>query len=183
MRIIAGKWRGRVLRAPKGRAVRPTADRVRESIFGILGNRVEGVAVLDLFAGTGALGLEALSRGALSAVLVEADPVACEVIRKNVESLSAGGAEILRMDYRRALRRLQSRGRRFGLLFLDPPYRAGIARAAALALSASGVTEPGAIAVVEEAARSPRAEMPPAWTLWVERLYGDTRVSLYEVAA
>jgi len=181
MRIIAGKWRGRILRAPRGRSVRPTADRVRESIFGILGDRVPGAAVLDLFAGTGAMGLEALSRGAASAILVETDSAACEVMRHNVESLGAEEAEILGMDYRRALRRLAFRKRQFRLLFLDPPYGKGIAARAARAVASCGVAEPGATVVVEEAARSPLPVMPPEWDVANERLYGDTRVLLYEV--
>lgn len=181
MRIIAGRWRGRRLYAPKGRGVRPTSDRVRESIFGILGPRVAGAAVLDLFGGTGAMGLEALSGGAVSAVLVEADAAACEVLRRNVESLGAREVEILRMDYRRALRHLKSRERRFRLLFLDPPYGKGIAARAAGEVASCGVAEAGATVVVEEAARAPLPEMPPGWTFADDRLYGDTRVLLYEI--
>lgn len=162
--------------------MRPTSDRVRESIFGILGPRIPGAAVLDLFSGTGAMGLEALSRGAVSAVLVEADAVACEVLRRNVDSLDALEAEVLRMDYRRALRRLKARERRFRLLFLDPPYGKGIAARAAGEVASCGVAEAGATVVVEEAARSPLPEMPPGWILADDRLYGDTRVLLYEVS-
>jgi 16S rRNA (guanine966-N2)-methyltransferase len=182
MRIIAGRWRGRTLSAPKGHGVRPTQDRVRESIFGILGTRVAGAAVLDLFAGTGAMGLEALSRGAGSAVLVEADAAACEVLRRNVESLGAPEAEILRMDYRRALRRLKSRERRFRLLFLDPPYGKGIAARAAEEVAGCAVAEPGATVVVEEDSRSPLPRMPAGWNVTDDRRYGDTRVLLYEIS-
>ena len=85
MRVVAGKWGGRVLRAPRGLTVRPTGDRVREAVFGILGDRVEGASVLDLFAGTGAMALEALSRGAAGAVLVESSPEALEVAGRNVQ--------------------------------------------------------------------------------------------------
>lgn len=138
--------------------------------------------MLDLFSGTGAMGLEALSRGAVSAVLVEADAVACEVLRRNVESLDAMEAEILRMDYHRALRRLKARERRFRLLFLDPPYGKGIAARAAGEVASCGVAEAGATVVVEEAARSPLPEMPPGWTFADDRRYGDTRVLLYEVS-
>lgn len=161
--------------------MRPTSDRVRESIFGILGPRVAGAAVLDLFSGTGAMGLEAISRGAAAAVLVEAEDAACEVLRRNVESLGAREAEILRMDYRRALRRLKSRELRFRLLFLDPPYGKGIAARAAGEVASCGVAEAGATVVVEEAARSPLPVMPPGWIFADDRLYGDTRVLLYEV--
>lgn len=162
--------------------MRPTADRVRESVFGILGPRVPGAAVLDLFSGTGAMGLEAVSRGAASAVLVESDSTACRVLRRNVESLGAREAEILRMDYRKALRYLKTRGRRFRLLFLDPPYGKGIAARAAGEVASSGVAAEGATVVVEEAARSPVPETPRGWIFAEDRLYGDTRILLYEVS-
>ncbi len=161
--------------------MRPTSDRVRESIFGILGARVAGAAVLDLFAGTGAMGLEALSRGAVAAVLVEADAAACEVLRRNVDSLGASEAEILRMDYRRALRFLESRGRRFRLLFLDPPYGKGFASRAAGEVASCGVAEPGATVVVEESAREDVSPMPPGWVVADDRRYGDTRVIFFEI--
>lgn len=161
--------------------MRPTSDRVRESIFGILGPRVAGAAVLDLFAGTGALGLEALSRGAASAVLVEADPVAFSVLRRNVDSLEAEGAETLAMDYRRALRWLKGGARRFRVVFLDPPYGTGMASRAAVETAASGVAEPGATVVVEDAARSGPPEVPEGWRLAEERVYGDTRVTMFEI--
>lgn len=161
--------------------MRPTSDRVRESIFGILGAQVVGADVLDLFAGTGALGLEALSRGAASAVLVEADPVAFAVMRRNVRSLGADAAELLPMDYRQALRRLGERGRRFRLVFLDPPYGRGAASRAAADTAASGVAESGATVVVEEAARSDVPEAPEGWRFLDERVYGDTRVTMFEI--
>lgn len=167
--------------APKGRAVRPTADRVRESVFGILGSRVKGAGVLDLFAGTGALGLEALSRGALSAVLVEQDPAAFSVLRRNVETLRAERAEVLMMDYRRALRHLKSRGRRFRLVFLDPPYGKGLASRAAEEMESCGVALPGATVVVEESAREAVPPMPPGWEIADDRRYGDTRVIFFEI--
>jgi 16S rRNA (guanine966-N2)-methyltransferase len=162
--------------------VRPTSDRVRESIFNLLGPRVAGADVLDLFAGTGALGLEALSRGAASAVLVESDPVALAIIRQNVELLGAEGSELLPMDYRRALRRLAARGRRFGLVFLDPPYGTGMAARAAAETAASGVAEAGTTVVVEDAARSPVPDAPHGWRLAGERVYGDTRVTMFEIS-
>lgn len=161
--------------------MRPTADRVRESVFGILGSRVKGAGVLDLFAGTGALGLEALSRGALSAVLVEQDPAAFSVLCRNVETLRAEGAETLRMDYRKALRHLRSRGRSFGLVFLDPPYGKGFASRAAGEVASCGVAEPGATVVVEESAREDVSPMPPGWVVADDRRYGDTRVIFFEI--
>jgi len=176
-------WRGRTLRAPKGQSVRPTLDRVREAVFGILGGRVEGRAVLDLFAGTGAMALEALSRGASSAVLVEADPRVFEVLRRNKESLDAGGAEALPLDYRRAVRVLHSRGRRFDLVFLDPPYGKGLGSAAARELVRAGLIAPGAVVVAEEAVRFPDDPFPGGWQVAADRQYGDTRIRVFDVPA
>lgn len=183
MRIVAGKWRGRTLRAPKGLAVRPTSDRVREAIFAMLGEGVAGTAVLDLFAGSGALGLESLSRGASRAVFVESDPAAFGVLQKNIESLGAGGAEVHLMDYRQALRRLRARSIRFGIVFLDPPYGKGLAADSAAGLFRAGLLQPGCTVVVEEAFRAPEAAFPAGWELSVDRRYGDTRVMMFRVSS
>lgn len=182
MRVIAGRWRGRPLRAPKGFTVRPTSDRVREAIFDILGERVSGAAALDLFAGSGALGLEALSRGAASAVFVEADQGAFDILCRNIDTLGAAGAEPLRMDYRQALRRLRARGSRFGLVFLDPPYGKGLAAESAAALGRSGLLDAGAAVVVEDAVRSPDSPFPEGWETVADRRYGDTRVMIFEAS-
>jgi 16S rRNA (guanine966-N2)-methyltransferase len=119
VRIQSGRWKGRTLEVP--RRARPTSSRAREALFDILQDRIAGARVLDLFAGSGAVGLEALSRGAASAVFVESDPEALEV---NVETLGAGGGEveILSGDARRAVAALSGRGERFDLVFADPPY-------------------------------------------------------------
>lgn len=183
MRIVAGRWRGRTLRAPKGQSVRPTLDRVREAVFGILGGRVEGRAVLDLFSGTGAMGLEALSRGAASAVLVEADPRVFEVLGRNAESLGADGAEALLLDYRRAIRVLRAKGKRFDLVFLDPPYGKGLGSAAAGELARAGLLAPGGVVVAEEAVRFPDDPFPDGWVTAADRRYGDTRIRVFDVPA
>lgn len=179
VRIVAGVWRGRRLRTPGGPAVRPTADRVREAIFNILGEATEGARVLDLFAGTGALALEALSRGASSAVLVESDPRAFAVLRRNVLELGADPAEPLLMDWRAALRVLGGRGSRFELVFLDPPYGKGIAGRAAGGLEEAGVLEPGGTIVVEEDARAGESSFPAGWERVDDRRYGGTRVMIF----
>ena len=182
MRIVAGKWRGRPLRAPKGLAVRPTADRVREAIFDILGEGVAGASVLDLFAGSGALGLEALSRGASRGVFVESVPAAFGILQKNIASLAAGEAEAFLLDYRQAFRRLRARAIRFDLVFLDPPYGKGLAADAAAGLSRAELVEPGGTVVVEEAVRSPQALFPERWSISADRRYGDTRVTLFRIS-
>ncbi len=156
---------------------------MREAVFDILGGRVERTAVLDLFAGTGAMALEALSRGASSAVLVEADPRVFEVLRRNAESLGAGEAEAILSDYRQAVRALRARRKRFDLVFLDPPYGKGLGSAAAGALARAGLVGPGAIVVAEEAVRFPDDPFPPGWETAADRRYGDTRIRLFDVRA
>ena len=124
MRIIAGEAKGRKLYAPGGEDTRPTADRIRESVFGILGSRTQGARVLDLFGGTGALALEALSRGAAGATIIDSNVKAVACIRRNAEAVLGAEcstrAEIIRADYRKAIERLTGA---YDLVFLDPPYR------------------------------------------------------------
>ena len=125
MRIIAGKYRSRTLRSLKGQALRPTSDRLRETLFNILNPAVEGSVFVDLYAGTGAVGIEALSRGARSVILIEQHPPAAALIRRNVESLGIfGKAEILGVDVLRGLERLEARHVHAQFVFLDPPYAA-----------------------------------------------------------
>ena len=124
MRIIAGKARGRQIEAPEGRNTRPTLDRVRENLFNILQMRIRGASVLDLFAGSGALSLEAISRGAEKAVLCDNDRSANRTQHRNAEALGfSGQTEILLSDWKKAVRLLSDRGETFDLIFLDPPYR------------------------------------------------------------
>ena len=155
MRIVGGRLRGRALEAPKSQAIRPTADRLRESLFNILvhayGNPVVDARVLDLFAGTGALGFEALSRGAAFVLFVDDGAEARALLRGNVEALGAGGATKV---YRRDATKLGpvSPLEPFSLAFLDPPYGKGLAEQALAAARDGGWLAPGALAVVEEAA-------------------------------
>jgi len=155
MRIVGGRLRGRALAAPKSQAIRPTADRLRESLFNILvhayGDPVSGARVLDLFAGTGALGLEALSRGAVFALFIDDAAEARALVRENVEALGLGGVtRIFRRDAVKLgpVHPLPP----FSLVFLDPPYGQGLAERSLAAARASGWLIPGALAVVEEAA-------------------------------
>jgi len=183
VRVVAGKWGGRTIRAPRGVSVRPTTDRVREAVFSILGSVVEGSVVLDLFAGTGAMAVESLSRGAAEAVLVESSPVALAVLKGNLAALAAEGALCLPLDYREAVRRLAARGRSFTLVFLDPPYGEGLVGRSAELLSRAGILAPGAVVVAERAARDPGETLPAEWVERVDRRYGDTRITLYDIPA
>lgn len=184
MRIAAGRHKGRKLAAPKGRNTRPTADRVRASIFDILhhaaweqgGNDffIMNSTVLDVFAGTGALGLEALSRGAEHAVFIERDRAALEACRGNVESLNeSGSAEIMRMDAAKLSARPEAIAPR-GLVFLDPPYGSGLGEKALARLADGGWLAPGAICVLEEGAQQPET-LPGGYAELQNRAWGDTR--------
>jgi 16S rRNA (guanine(966)-N(2))-methyltransferase RsmD len=161
--------------------VRPTTDRVREAVFAILGDDVMGAVVLDLFAGTGAMAIESLSRGAAGAVLVEPSPAALGALRANLASLEAEGAVCLPLDYREAVRRLSSKGRTFDLVFLDPPYGKGLVGRSAELLSSAGMLAPGAVVVAERASRDPAETLPEEWSERVDRRYGDTRITLYDI--
>jgi 16S rRNA (guanine966-N2)-methyltransferase len=185
MRIVGGRWRGRPLRAPKGEGTRPTSDRVREALFDALcarlGSDLGGGAVLDLYAGTGALALEALSRGASRAVLVENDRGALVAMAANVDSLGAGSAVVtIPGDASGAgLARAASLGP-FSLLLIDPPYRidAACIDSAMRSLSAAGALDDGAVVAYEHATGSGASTVEGFESLRTY-VYGDTAVTLF----
>ncbi len=182
MRVVAGLARGRRLRVPKGRAVRPTADRVKEAVFSMLESRegCSGVAVLDLFAGSGSLGIEALSRGAAEAVFVEPSRSAALSIRDNLHATGFQG-EVLTMSAARAIAALEARGRRFRGVFLDPPYGGGwVTRTLALLAGSHLVCEGGWI-VVEHGKDEAPASRIGTFARRVSRRYGDTGIALFTV--
>ncbi|MBE7198742.1 MAG: 16S rRNA (guanine(966)-N(2))-methyltransferase RsmD [Parafilimonas terrae] len=180
MRIVGGAWRGRRLSAPRTDAIRPTSDRLRESLFNVLTHAYDGALpgarVLDLFAGTGALGFEALSRGATYALLVDDGTEARGVIRSNIEALGAEGVTRL---FRRDATRLGPAGTAglFSLLFCDPPYGRDLAPRALASAAAGAWLAPGALAVVEEA-DTVTLTWPAGFTELERRTYGDTAVTL-----
>lgn len=179
MRIIAGEARGRTLQAPKGMDTRPTQDYIRESLFNILRLQVEQAQVLDLFAGSGALALEAISRGAAHAVLVDMAPSAIACIQKNVETLRyQEQTTVLRADWRMALERLATSEQRFSLVFLDPPYRMTDTNTVCERLAACGLLLPGALVVIEHR-RGVEAPPAQAFTKKDARLYGDTQIDFW----
>ena len=175
MRIVAGSRKGHHIAAPKGAATRPTGDRVREAVFSIIGP-VEGAAVLDLFAGSGALGLEALSRGAASCVFVERDRDAAGVIRANLEKLRLTGAVVANRDVAAALRDDRVRGRRYDLVLVDPPYEEWDRHAGALAEHLPALLEDDALVVVET---SDRVEPELPLDLVTTRRYGSARITVF----
>ena len=177
-RIIAGEAGGRRLSVPPGEGVRPTSDRVKESLFAALGpGRLVGARVLDLYAGSGALGLEALSRGAAEAELVEHDAGAAGAIRDNIERLGFGERAVLRIGTVATVLGGRAPERRFDVVFLDPPYDLPAAELeAALERLAEDWLSPAAIVVVERAAASSPLGWPEGWGSTWERCYGDTLV-------
>lgn len=183
MRIIAGSAKGRVLAAPKDHAViRPTADRAKETLFNVLGQQLDGEAVLDLYAGTGALGLEALSRGAARAVLVDQHREALALCRQNVQALGfAAQAQVLAAPVARALETLGRQGARFSLVFVDPPYRAQAGLAALEGLLAQGLLLPLARVVLEHDKREVLPQAVGALTQVDARAFGDTRLSIFHL--
>jgi 16S rRNA (guanine966-N2)-methyltransferase len=175
MRVIAGQWGGRRLQAPPGDATRPTSDRVREALFSVLGERVDGARVLDLFAGSGALGIEALSRGAASATFVDSAARAVAALRRNLDALGAGG-EVRRQDALRFLGSASADAREYDLVFLDPPYRLAHRLGPELSSRLPAVLAPGAVVVAESDRRAPLELSLP---LNDERRYGDTLIRIY----
>lgn len=178
MRIVGGRLGGRTLHAPSGLAVRPTGERVREALFNILAHGdypLEGARVIDLFAGSGALGLEAISRGAAYALFVEDGAASRAAIRRNVESLALTGAtRIFRRDATK-LGAIPAGIAPFALAFLDPPYDRGLVVPCLRSLFEGGWLAQDA-ALVIETRDSETLEIPPAFTLMEERIYGDTKL-------
>jgi 16S rRNA (guanine966-N2)-methyltransferase len=174
VRVIAGRFGGRRLSAPKGARTRPTADRVRESLFSILGD-VEGARVLDLFAGSGALGIEALSRGAASATFVDSSPAAVRAVRDNLAALEQP-ADVRRADARAFLRTARKAGREYDLVFLDPPYRRAAPLANALDRDVPAILAPGARVAIETGRHLPLDLTLP---LADERRYGETIIRIH----
>ncbi|KPL54221.1 16S rRNA (guanine(966)-N(2))-methyltransferase RsmD [Prosthecomicrobium hirschii] len=185
MRIVGGRFRGTALAAPKSMAIRPTTDRVRETLFNILAHGhddpVAAARVLDLFSGTGALGLEALSRGARFCLFVEDAAEARGLIRANVEKLGLTGATKLWRRDATKLGELSGGLEPFDLCFLDPPYGKGLGERALAAARDGGWLRPGALCVLEEATEAPFA-LPAGFELLDDRDYGEARLRFLQVA-
>lgn len=179
MRIIAGQWRGRRLVAPKGDATRPTADRTRETLFSMLASRLgtfEGLAVLDLFAGSGALGLEALSRGAAEALIVEQDPRAVEAARANIAALNAEGAAVKSGN----VLSLGPAAKGYDIVFADPPYGTGAAAVALDKLTRLGWIAPSAWIAVETGNRE--TVEAKGYDIETERTVGKAKLTFLRMA-
>ncbi|GLI35806.1 16S rRNA (guanine(966)-N(2))-methyltransferase RsmD [Desulforhabdus amnigena] len=179
MRIVAGAFRGRRLHSPRSDKIRPTTDRVREAVFSIIAAYLPEAGVLDLFAGTGALGLEALSRGACRAVFVDQSPEAIRLIRANVALCGVQEkVKVLHGSIDQVIRRLAGEGELFDVIFLDPPYGKGYVEKTLGRLGE--IARCGALVIAEHSVKD---DLPRHWAGWVrtgERRYGDTMISFYE---
>jgi 16S rRNA (guanine966-N2)-methyltransferase len=181
MRVVAGEAKGRRLKAPSGDRIRPTADRVKESLFEILGERIRNARVLDLFAGTGNLGIEALSRGARSVLFVDADRSAIRLINRNLLQTRLGErAETWKSDARSALDRLKKLGRRFEIVLLDPPYSYIHLQFILHQLCRYRLFSRNGMMVVEHDRRADLPERIDSLALCDQRRFGDTMISFYE---
>jgi 16S rRNA (guanine966-N2)-methyltransferase len=179
VRVIAGTHKGRRLAAPRGKEVRPTADNVREAVFNLLGS-VVGERVLDLYAGSGALGIEALSRGAAQATFVDSDARAVQAVRSNLELVGASDARVVRAGALPFLRRAAGGSERWDLVFCDPPYGLASRHGGELGILLPPVLATGARIVCESSHREPlRLDLELA----TERRYGDTLIAIYSGAA
>ena len=170
LRIIGGEWRGRKVGFPPVAAIRPTPDRVRETLFNWLQSVVPGSRCLDLYAGSGALGLEALSRGAARVVFVEVDPVAARQLSETLRVLGCHRGQVLRSDARRYL---DGEVEPFDVIFLDPPYAERLLADACRRIEARGWLKPGGYVYLEDAAAAGPPELPAGWTLHRSKRAGE----------
>lgn len=178
MRIISGEARGKTISAPAGIKTRPTTERVREAIFSALNPFLPGAAVLDAFGGSGALGLEAISRGAKSAVFCDMDRQAVNVIRRNVEACKfADRAKVYPGDTVKTIAKLSG----FDVVLLDPPYNRGFIAAVEPILLSDGFLNDGAIVMLETAAKEPEIFADERWELLRQKTYGDTAVYYFRI--
>lgn len=180
MRVIGGKDKGRRLKAPKGSALRPTAARVKEALFNILPHDLTGLKVLDLFAGTGNLAIEALSRGAAEVILVDASPESGKVIRENLRKLHlCGRSKVWITPVFRSVRLLSQRGETFDVVFLDPPYERHWVGQTVAMIAEAGLLRASGILVAEHSLKETIEERFGSLVIRDRRRYGDTVLSFF----
>lgn len=182
MRVIGGTKKGRKLLLPSNKAIRPMRDMVRMALFNILGERVEGSRFLDLFAGTGSVGIEALSRGAKYAAFVDNSAGAVRLIRKNLENLDLQDrAKVYQMDALEVIKFFEHREHKFDLIFIGPPYGKGLVEKTLLKLATSSILAPGSIVVTEIFKKETLKDQYGNLKLFIEREYGDNLLKFYEI--
>lgn len=179
IRIIGGEYRGRILKMP--RAVRPTQDKVREAVFNIIRERIPGNDALDLYAGSGAFGIEALSRGAQSAIFVDNNINSIKIIKSNLLVIGdrAGCAQVFKVDAVKAITKFGKNGRRFDIIFLDPPYHGGLARNTLIKINACDILAQRGFVIAEHFKKEVMPQTAGNLSLFKERRYGDTMLSFF----
>lgn len=177
MRIIGGSFKGRTLKSLKGISVRPTTDRVKEAVFNLIQKYVSGAVVLDLFAGSGALGIEALSRGAAKVVFADRSKDSISVVKENLSKVS-GDTEIILKDFRSAVQELQLSGEKFDIIFIDPPYKEGLYGDVLKLLYNSGILADGGIAIIERERGEKDYDLPLGLEIKESRDYGGTAIDI-----
>jgi len=179
LRIVAGNWRSRLLDIADVEGLRPTSERIRETLFNWLSPNIHGARCLDLFAGTGALGLEALSRGAAGVVFVERSPVAARQLEKNIAVLDAAGASVQKLDARDYLKRTLEG--RFDLVFLDPPFAADLLEETCRLLATQNLLADGALVYLEQDRSGTEPQLPEGWQIKKNKTAGKVRYMLAQV--
>lgn len=180
MRVIGGKYRGRRLRAPHGQDVRPTSDRLRETLFNIIAPHIEGSRFLDVCAGSGAVGIEALSRGAASVTFIDSSRRACAVIESNLASLAVtSNATVINKDAVAALKRLSGDAAKFDIIFFDPPYASEIYSQVMHGIAAGCLIGPEALVVAEHRAKTPPAAEYGGLKMYREVKQGESALAFY----
>jgi 16S rRNA (guanine966-N2)-methyltransferase len=176
LRIVAGNWRSRLLQIADVPGLRPTSERIRETLFNWLAPRIHGARCLDLCAGTGALGLESLSRGASNVVFVEQSLAAAQTLRANIDTLQASGAELHNMDARQFLRGTKASA--FDIVFLDPPFAAAMHEELCRLLDEQRWLATGARIYIEMERHQPELHLPERWQVLKDKTAGNVRYVL-----
>ena len=183
MRVIGGKYRGRLIRAPRGQGVRPTSDRLRETLFNIIAPQIEGSRFLDICAGSGAVGIEALSRGAACAAFIDSSRRSCVVIESNLASLGiTSNATIINRDAVAAIKRLSGDEAKFDIIFFDPPYASDIYSQVMSGIAAGDLLGPEALVIAEHRAKTRPAAGYGELKIYRELKQGDSALAFYTVA-
>ena len=182
MRVIGGEYKSRLIKFPRGFSVRPTKDRVREAIFNIVAKRITGSSVADFYAGSGALGIEALSRGAGDVVFVDEDTRCVKTIAENITALKIPQDKvvILKMRVEQAIKKMARSNRKFDIIFMDPPYQKRIAKQCLIIISKYGILKPKSFVVVEHHRKDELGEEQIRFIPKARKHYGDTDVTIFE---
>ena len=186
MRVITGEYKGRRLASVKGVNIRYTADRVKKSLFSILRDMISGARFLDLYAGSGNIGIEALSRGAESITFVDVNPACAKTISANLSRCGISAAPprimLLNMGMSRSMDYFRRRNMQFDVIFLDPPYRLGLVRRSLQEISASSILSAGGLVIVEHDAKENAPERADMLVMTRQKWYGTTLLTFYALA-